>query len=92
MRKKPVNNHTEQIIKWSRALHQIPELGFDLSQTTAYLKKVLTDLNIEFKELVNGAAIVALIPGQDPNGHTVALRADMDALPIKEERPRVCIY
>ena len=82
---KLVNNYTEQIIKWRRDLHQIPELGFDLPQTTAYVKKVLTDLNIEFKELVNGSAIVALIPGADPNGLTVALRADMDALPIKEE-------
>lgn len=75
----------KDLIQWRRDLHQIPEIGFDLPKTTAYVRKVLEEIGIEYKELVNGSAIVGLIPGNTKNEMTVALRADMDALPIQEE-------
>lgn len=73
-----------KIISWRRDLHQIPELGLDLPKTTEYIRKVLDEMGIEYHTLVNGNAIVGLIRGRE-DGKTIALRADTDALPIKEE-------
>lgn len=65
-----------------RALHQIPELMFDLHETSAYVQAVLTSLSIPFTLCARGVGIVADIgTGLAP---CVALRADMDALPITE--------
>jgi amidohydrolase len=73
----------EDIIKWRRDLHQIPELGFDLFQTSAYIKKQLDQMSVPYSTAAK-TGIVALIEGAGP-GPTLALRADMDALPIAEE-------
>lgn len=75
---------SEDIIKWRRELHQIPEIGLNLPKTSAYVMDRLNDLGIEYKTLVDGSGIVAIIKGKHP-GKTIVLRADMDALPIKEE-------
>ncbi len=72
------------MITWRRALHRIPELGNHLPQTVAYVGAVLDELGIAYKKLVDGNAIVATIEGHRP-GKCFALRADMDALPIKEQ-------
>lgn len=72
------------IIAWRRALHQIPELGLNLPETTKYIKERLDEMGIEYHTLVGGNAIVGLIRGGQA-GKTIGLRADMDALPIKEE-------
>ena len=72
------------IISWRRGLHQIPELGLELPNTVKYIKEKLDEMGIEYKTLVNVNAIVGLIEGGQ-EGKTIALRADMDALPIKEE-------
>lgn len=74
----------KDMIEWRRDLHQIPELGLVLPKTSAYVQKVLEELEIEFKTLIDGNAIVAMIHGKE-DGPVIALRADMDALPIKEE-------
>ncbi len=75
-----------QIIKWRRDLHQIPEIGNNLPKTSFYVQNCLKEMGIEFKTMVNGSGIVATIIGNKP-GKTVALRADMDALVINEEAP-----
>jgi IAA-amino acid hydrolase len=65
-----------------RALHQIPELMFALHDTSAYVQSVLNSLHIPFTLCARGVGIVADIgSGRAP---CVALRADMDALPITE--------
>lgn len=74
----------EDIIAWRRDLHQIPELGLELPQTSKYIMNVLDEIGIEYHTLVNGNAIVAMIYGQEEN-KTIGIRADTDALPIKEE-------
>lgn len=74
----------EEIISWRRALHKIPELGLNLPSTTSFVRKQLDEMGIEYKELLDGNAIVGLIKGNNP-GKTLAIRADMDALPIVEE-------
>ncbi|MEA4824974.1 MAG: M20 family metallopeptidase [Clostridiaceae bacterium] len=75
---------SQKIIAWRRALHQIPEVGFDLTQTTAYVQAELEKLGLAVTRVCNGSGLTALIEGDTP-GKTVALRADMDALPIREE-------
>ncbi len=72
-----------QVIDWRRDLHKIPELGFELHQTSAYIRQQLDRIGIRFQRAAQ-TGIVALIEG-GTDGPTLALRADMDALPIKEE-------
>lgn len=74
----------KDIISWRRDLHRMPELGLELPKTTEYIKKVLDEIGIEYYTLVNGNAVVGIIRGEQ-GGKTIGLRADTDALPIKEE-------
>lgn len=74
----------ESIIEWRRSLHQIPEVGLDLPKTSQYVAKQLEEMGIEYRKNVGVSGIVGLIKGEK-EGKTIALRADMDALPIKEE-------
>ena len=70
--------------KWRRHLHQNPELGRDCYKTAEYIQERLKEFGIT--EIHTGYAstgIVAIIEGQT-SGRTIGLRADMDALPIKE--------
>ncbi|CAK7032317.1 amidohydrolase [Tissierella carlieri] len=79
-----VNRIEEDIISWRRELHQIPEIGLDLPRTTKFIMDELDNMNIEYHTLVNGNAIVGLIKGKE-EGKTIGLRADTDALPVKEK-------
>lgn len=72
-------------IEARRALHQIPELELNLPKTVAYITGKIKELGLDYTLLVNGNAIVTTVEGKDPNGPCIAIRADMDALPIKEE-------
>ena len=63
-------------------LHQCPELGFEETETSAYILKKLAEYGIKGKQAAR-TGIIADIPGSAP-GKTVAIRADMDALPIEE--------
>ena len=70
--------------KWRRHLHQNPELGRDCYKTAKYIQERLKEFGIT--EIHTGYAstgIVAIIEGK-ASGRTIGLRADMDALPIKE--------
>ncbi len=72
------------ICEWRRHLHENPELGRDCYRTAEYIKKRLKEFGIT--DIHTGYAstgIIALIEGQS-KGRTIGLRADMDALPIKE--------
>jgi amidohydrolase len=71
------------IIQWRRELHSIPEIGFDLEQTSAYVRNRLEDFGISYTYGVAKTGIIAQIDGAQ-EGKTIALRADMDALPITE--------
>lgn len=73
-------------IEVRRNLHKIPELELELPKTVAYICSKLDEMNVEYKKLVNGNAIVATIYGTKPGKNIVlGIRADMDALPITEE-------
>lgn len=68
-----------------RHLHQHPELSFEEYNTSAYVQQKLSDWGISFQNNIVKTGIVATIQGQNPGSKTIALRADMDALPIVEE-------
>lgn len=72
------------LIAFRRDLHSFPELGFEESETAAKVAAELSKLGLEFTANVGGHGIVADLYGNRP-GRTIALRADMDALPIQEE-------
>lgn len=72
------------VVRWRRHLHMHPELSFEEAQTAAYVCRVLDELGIPYVSGVAGHGIVATISGQDPGHRLIALRADMDALPIQE--------
>lgn len=72
------------IVGMRRDLHKIPELGFDLPKTRAYVTAKLDEYGIPYTLSEKDSSIIATLKGGKP-GATVALRADMDALPIREE-------
>lgn len=74
----------EYIIEHRRNLHQIPELGLELPQTVSYVCRVLDELSIPYEVYEDISSVVALIEGSERD-KTLAIRADMDALPIREE-------
>lgn len=74
----------DYIVKIRRDLHRIPEVGFDLPQTQAYICAELDKLGVHYKKNKEDSGIIGTIIGAKP-GLTVLLRADIDALPIKEE-------
>jgi amidohydrolase len=73
-----------QLVQWRRWFHQHPGIGFDVQETADYILKKLADWGIEAEAGVGGTGVVAVIRGGKP-GPTIAVRVDIDALPIQEE-------
>jgi amidohydrolase len=71
-------------IAWRRHLHAHPELSFEEHQTMAYVAARLSELGVAHETEVTGTGIVATVRGNAPDTRCLALRADMDALPIQE--------
>lgn len=78
----------EQVVGYRRHLHANPELSFHEYETSAFIKQQLSAWGIPFTEMAD-TGIVGLISGGLPSDRVIALRADMDALPILEanEKP-----
>ncbi|HEX4781714.1 MAG TPA: amidohydrolase [Usitatibacter sp.] len=74
----------QKVIAWRRDFHSHPELGNREFRTSKIVADHLRSLGIEVKEKVAHTGVVGLLKGGKP-GPVVALRADMDALPVKEE-------
>jgi amidohydrolase len=77
---------TQKIIDWRRDFHQNPELGNREIRTAGIIAKHLQSLGIEVKTGVAHTGVVGILVGGKP-GPVVALRADMDALPVTERVP-----
>ncbi len=73
----------DTVLNNRRHLHAHPELSFHEYETSAFIKARLDEMRIKWQAMaVNG--VVALIKGDQPSERVIALRADMDALPITE--------
>lgn len=73
-----------QIIAWRRWFHRFPELSLNEHQTSAKIRQELEQMGLLVTPLSPGTGLCAVLNGSAP-GPTIALRADMDALPIKEQ-------
>ena len=74
----------DQLIQWRRDFHMHPELGLNEFRTSKKVLEELTRLDIKVTSGIGGTGVTGLIKGGQ-KGKTIALRADMDALPITEE-------
>jgi metal-dependent amidase/aminoacylase/carboxypeptidase family protein len=83
-----VNRRTNEVIPrvvaWRRDVHQHPELSYQETRTAALVAQHLESLGLEVQTDVGGNGVVGILRGGRP-GRTVALRADMDALPVTEQ-------
>ncbi len=77
------DSHYRETVNIRRHLHMNPELSFQEFKTAAFVASKLKEIGIPFKEGVAGTGLIATLEGKQP-GKTIALRADMDALPIQE--------
>lgn len=82
----------DEVVAIRRQLHQHPELSFCEKETAELIKRCLASRNIEFQSDIAGTGIVATIKGLSfraqrgtSSANTIALRADIDALPIQEQ-------
>jgi amidohydrolase len=75
-----------QLVGWRRQIHQKPELGFQEKITAEFISQKLQTWGIAHQTGIAETGIVAIIQGQKSgDGKVLAIRADMDALPVKEE-------
>lgn len=78
-----------EMVAWRRHLHRHPELSYQEEKTSAFVAEKLEALGLSVRRGVGGFGVVAELAGAK-EGPVVALRADMDALPIQDEKP--CDY
>lgn len=83
--KKEVADFLPELISIRRHLHANPELSFQEQNTAGFISDLLKKWKIDISLGVGGYGIVGLIKGKSPDKKVVALRADMDALPIFEQ-------
>lgn len=74
----------EKMVKWRRHLHKHPELSFHEYETARYIEEILKSYSELTIQKLTETSVVAVLKGAKP-GKTIALRADIDALPITEE-------
>lgn len=79
------NTFAKDTIQIRRHIHSNPELSFEEYNTMRYVSDQLKDIELEPQEGIAGTGVVALIKGKNPDVKTIALRADLDALPIHEK-------
>ena len=78
------NQYAPAFIDIRHHLHANPELSYKEFETSSFVQKKLSEWNIPF-DVKATTGVVGLIKGKNPGKRTIALRADLDALPIKEE-------
>jgi len=81
--KDDVQSLEEELIRWRRDFHRHPELSFQEHRTSATIRQFLESLSLPIRACA-GTGLIGVLQGM-PGGKTVALRADMDALPLREE-------
>lgn len=83
--KKLAENIENEVLTIRRHLHANPELSFHEAETSKYICDKLDEYGIEYRSGIANYGILGVIKGEKPGGKIIALRADMDALPVVEE-------
>jgi len=73
-----------KVIEIRRHLHSHPELSFKEFETAKYVAATLREFGMTSQESIAGTGVSVLIKGRNPEKKCIALRGDMDALPIHE--------
>lgn len=74
-----------ELVAWRRHFHAYPELSGREVETAKYISERLTAMNIPHTKGLAKTGVVGIISGKNPHAKVVALRADMDALPVTEQ-------
>lgn len=82
---KLAETHFEDVVGIRRHIHRFPELSYEETNTSAYIQEQLRCLNIPFNTGFVKNGVVGTIEGRNPGKRIIALRAEMDALPITEK-------
>ena len=82
--KKLSKENYQEVVEIRRHLHTYPELSFEEHETSKFIQSKLKEYGINFISGIAGTGVVALIKGKNPDSKCIALRADIDALPIQE--------
>lgn len=77
-------DYHQEVIGIRRHLHQFPELSFEEKATGQFIANTLAEMEIPHQHGWAENGVVAIIQGENPDKKTIALRADIDALPIQE--------
>jgi len=80
-----ISDYQEELTVWRRYLHQNPELGFEEFKTSDFVASKLEDMGLSVHRGLAGTGVVATLVSGDGTGGSIALRADMDALPLQEK-------
>lgn len=83
--KQLVDKYFNQVVDIRRHLHQHPELSFQEHETSKYIISLLDQWGLKYKSGIAQTGIECIIKGKNPDKKVIALRADMDALPITEQ-------
>ncbi len=80
-----IADYQEELTVWRRYLHQNPELGFEEFKTSDFVANKLEDMGLSVHRGLAGTGVVGTLVSGDGTGGSIALRADMDALPLQEK-------
>ncbi|RQR58876.1 amidohydrolase [Burkholderia sp. Bp9126] len=81
----PIAALSDDMKAWRRQIHSRPEIAFQETGTAAFVADLLRSFGIQTHAGIGRTGVVGVIDGNGEPGPTIALRADMDALPIQEE-------
>jgi len=79
------DEHYGEVLRIRRHLHMYPERSFSETATSSFIRSLLDKWDIPYRFPFVGTGLVAEIAGDDPQGPVIALRTDMDALPVEEQ-------
>jgi hippurate hydrolase len=82
--KELAHKYAPEFIAIRQHIHAHPELSFQEFETSLFIQQKLDEFGVTYTAGIAGTGIIAIIEGKNPSSKTIALRADMDALPITE--------
>lgn len=85
MKPSPRTDDLDDVTHWRREIHRYPELGFAEERTSRFVAEKLRSFGLEVTTGIAKTGVVGTLRGREASERAIALRADMDALPIEEK-------